>query len=93
MTSKKLVSQDDRNAADFGLDRIGDEALVMCLVVHFMDLFRGRQNISGKLNFRIQRDGQHAHPAFRILVHDTHGDKELIPKGMHVLPLLGRDTV
>ena len=38
MTSKKLVSQDDRNAADFGLDRIGDEAFVMCLVVHFMVL-------------------------------------------------------
>ena len=43
MTSKKLVSQDDRNAADFGLDRIGDEAFVMCLVMHFMDLLRGRQ--------------------------------------------------
>ena len=37
---QELMNRDDRFTTNLGLHRIGDEAFVMCLMVHFVDLLR-----------------------------------------------------
>ena len=87
---------------DFGFHRVGDETLVVCAVMHLVQLLRARLLLARPGDFRMQLYFRNRQSAFRIFFHVADGfvgvvikDKLLLTgdreKGEHVATGEGSD--
>src|SRR5690606_4474763 len=63
----------DRLAAHLGLDRVGDEALLVGGMMQALELRRRRPAIAAEGDLGAQGDHRHGHPALFVFLHDAHG--------------------